>query len=114
MGELAYLRTAQQRTQEPEQHGMTKLGSMFVIPDWMFDERPHLVSRDDPASLRYVCQTCGLMEPKAKENGYIRRRCACELALYEQWSHAAFKSETQAATNAHKASRTYTWLGDSE
>jgi DNA replication protein DnaC len=100
---------------EPEEsHGMTRLGSLFTIPEWMFDERPHLVSRDNPAQLRYVCQECGIVEPKAVANGFIRRECACERAMRDSLAHEQFRQETQAVVAVQKTARTYTWLGGQE
>lgn len=111
MGDLAYLRKV-----EPSQEisGFRRPFGLLTIPEWMFTERPHLVHRDDPKPLAYVCQECGLIEPKRVANGYIRRRCACELAMYEETSHAEFKAETQAQVDTQKTSRTYTWLGEAE
>lgn len=94
-----------------EPHGFTKLGSLFAIPDWLFEAKPYLVSRDNPASLRYVCQRCGLIEPRSVSNGYIRRECACERALREEIGHEQFKAVTQATVAVQKTARTYTWLG---
>lgn len=110
MGDLAYLR----KEIQPKPSDFSKPFGLFTIPEWMFEARPHLVSRDDPKSLSYVCQECGLIEPKMVANGYIRRRCACEKALYEQVSHAEFKAESQAAVDLQKTNRTYTWLGEAE
>jgi DNA replication protein DnaC len=111
MGDLAYLRKEIEPIVEP---GLSRPFAGFAIPAWMFDAKPYLVSRDNPAALRYVCQECGLIEPKPVANGWIRRRCACELAMYEQASHAGFKAETQAQVDTAKTSRTYTWLGEVE
>lgn len=103
------------RKPEPEEsHGMTRLGSLFTIPEWMFDERPHLVSRDNPAQLRYVCQECGIVEPKPVANGFIRRECACERAMRDNLAHEQFRQETQAILAVQKTARTYTWLGGQE
>jgi DNA replication protein DnaC len=111
MGDLAYLRT---KVEPIVEQSFSRPFAGFAIHEWMFDAKPYLVSRDNPASLRYVCQECGLVEPKHVANGWIRRRCACELALYEQTSHAEFKAESQALADTEKTSRTYTWLGDAE
>jgi DNA replication protein DnaC len=110
MGDLAYLNirpTQEQSTGKRPFHG-------FEIPEWMFDERPHIVSRDDPKSLSYVCQECGLVEPKHKRNGYMRRRCACEMAADDGIGQAQARAEMQATMNLHRTNRTYTWLGDEE
>ncbi len=114
---ITTLRVKQQlRNQDTPPQGMTKLFTGIPIHEWMFGNpaHQHLVSRDNPASLTYVCQVCGLIEPKRKPNGWLRRRCACEIALYEQESHAAFKAQNQAFMDAQKSGKTYTWLGDDE
>ncbi len=111
MGDLAYLRT---KVEPIVEQSFSRPFAGFAIHEWMFDAKPYLVSRDNPASLRYVCQECGMIEPKHIVNGWIRRRCACELALYEQSSHEAFKAESLASVALEKTSKTYTWLGDNE
>jgi DNA replication protein DnaC len=110
MGDLAYLKV------KPVQDNTTGKRPFhgFQIPEWMFDERPHIVSRDDPKSLAYVCQVCGLIEPKHKRNGYMRRRCACEIAAYDDEAQAEARAEMQATMNVARTNRTYTWLGDEE
>lgn len=109
MGELAYLRPL-----KPEYTTGKRPFHGFEIPEWMFDERPHIVSRDDPKSLTYVCQVCGIVEPKHKRNGYMRRRCACEIAAYEDMQQQEAITEMKAVASLHRTSRTYTWLGTEE
>jgi DNA replication protein DnaC len=109
MGDLAYLNIKPER----ESTG-TRPFHGFEIPDWMFDERPHIVSRDDPKSLAYVCQECGLIEAKHVRNGYMRRRCACEMEMYYEEGQVEAKAEMKAVADVQKTGRTYTWLGDAE
>ncbi len=110
MGDLAYLKV------KPVQDNSTGKRPFhgFEIPDWMFDERPHIVSRDDPKSLVYVCQECGLVEPKHKRNGYMRRRCTCEIAADQGIGQEEARAEMTATMNLHRTNRTYTWLGEEE
>ena len=102
MGSILPLRK-QHAEDEPE-----KLGGLFGIPSWMFGSHPHMVSRNDPEALRYVCQVCGLVEPKEMMNGWLRVACACERALRdaEKWSPIGRPS-----VDVVRASLTYTWLG---
>jgi DNA replication protein DnaC len=109
MGDLAYLNIKPER----ESTG-TRPFHGFEIPEWMFDERPHIVSRDDPKSLAYVCQECGLIEAKHVRNGYMRRRCACEMEMYYEEGQVQAKAEMKAVADVQKTGRTYTWLGDVE
>src|SRR2546421_9605725 len=113
MGDLAYLRVKPVQEQHNDDRGKRPFHG-FQIPEWMFDERPHIVSRDDPKSLTYVCQECGLMEAKHVRNGYMRRRCACEIAAYDDLRQAEAKAEMIATMNLHRTNRTYTWLGTEE
>jgi DNA replication protein DnaC len=116
MGDIAYLRKDYFLAKPGEEEDKTgkRPFNGFVIPEWMFDERPHIVSRDDPKSLTYVCQVCGLVEPKHKRNGYLRVRCECEKAMYDDMQQSLAKAEMQATMNLHRTNRTYTWLGDSD
>src|SRR5258708_40144913 len=102
MGSILPLRK-QRADEEPE-----KLNSLLHIPSWMFGSHPHLVSRNDPEALRYVCQVCGLVEPKEMLNGWLRVACACERALRdaEKWGPIGRPS-----VEVFRASLTYTWLG---
>ena len=109
MGDLAYINVKP----VPKSTG-TRPFHGFEIPEWMFDERPHIVSRDDPKSLAYVCQECGLIEPKHKRNGYMRRRCACEMAADDHVANTEARDEMLAVMNLHRTNRTYTWLGEQE
>lgn len=101
MGSILPLR--KQRANAPEIPG-----SLLRIPAWMFGSHPHLVNHDDPEALRYICQVCGLVEPKEMMNGWLRVACACERALRdaEKWGPVGRPSE-----DVLKASITYTWLG---
>ena len=98
------------QTEQKASHGFSRLSSLFTIPEWMFTERPHLVSKE-PIPLRYACQVCGLMEPRPVANGYIRRECACERAIRDDADHRQFQAETKALAGSRIAARTYTWLG---
>ena len=101
MGSILPLR--KQRANAPETPG-----GLLRIPAWMFGSHPHLVNHDDPEALRYICQVCGLVEPKEMLNGWLRVACACERALRdaEKWGPVGRPSE-----NVIRASITYTWLG---
>src|SRR5260221_8506471 len=102
MGSILPLRK-QHAEDEPE-----KLGGLFGMPSWMFGSHPHMVSRNDPEALRYVCQVCGLVERKEMMNGWLRVACACERALRdaEKWGPIGRPS-----VDVVRASLTYTWLG---
>src|SRR5258708_6335615 len=103
MGSILPLR--KQRANAPETPG-----SLLRIPAWMFGSHPHLVNHDDPEALRYVCQVCGLVEPKEMLNGWLRVACACERALCDaiKWGPIGRPS-----VDVLRASLTYTWLGAS-
>lgn len=101
------------RPQDDETNeGLERVITLLPIPEWMFDERPHLFSRNDPASLCYDCPVCGRILPKRVRNGYMRRACACERALHEERLQKGAKEEYLSLVSSARAGRTYSWLSD--
>lgn len=90
---------------------MTRLSQVLIpIPEWMFAERPHIASKN-PASVRWTCEKCGVIEPKQCANGWTRRQCPCEVASREAQSYGMLMQTRKALTHQQKADKTYRWLG---
>ena len=89
---------------------MNHISANLTIPDRLFAVRPHLVSRDK-AAVRYICNVCGIVEPHAVANGYIRRPCACEEKARAIAERAARMEASHQEIVQRKAAKTYTWLG---
>lgn len=69
---------------------------------------------ESPESKRWVCETCGVMEPKQVTFGgktrYIRQRCACELAE-EKRREREDREQMRRAYMESQANHIYAWLG---
>lgn len=81
--------------------GVARLGDLVTI---------HTPSTSAPPELRWVCTTCGLIEPYfvAPIGKYVRRSCACEKRAKQE----AQDAEHFQAWKVEQARRTYgRWLG---
>lgn len=90
---------------------MTRVAhTLLPIPEWMFAERPHIVSKD-PAKVRWACNVHGIIEPKQCTNGWTRRECECGRKAREAQQYGMLMQTSKQTTAKQKADRTYTWLG---
>ncbi len=90
---------------------LTRLSQIpLSIPEWMFTDLPRVASKD-PAKVRWVCEKCGVIEPKECANGWTRRQCACEKAAQEAQQYGMLMQVAKQQTRQQKADKTYKWLG---